>query len=240
MSDPAAYLILTEAKEDGTYRDLWLELVAAQEREQARERKKHQASEEFINSFKDAFRDFFDQDEGRNQGESPSDRYSHFSRESASESVEGQYLKTLYRQLVRELHPDMVGFSEERMQLWQEVQEAYAWGDCQRLERLSQHVTKERSATLNLKLVSIGDLIALRKSIESKLRKLRHNVREAKEHPAWNFLEVKKDKRSLLRLRNGAKVKIMDDLDCAFIRLARLEQVVEDWRTPIRNRKRRR
>jgi len=63
----------------------------------------------------------------------------HVSGAGASGSPSADYLKSVYRQLVRILHPDTnKSMTNEQQDLWHEVQEAYAWCDIQRLERLLQ------------------------------------------------------------------------------------------------------
>lgn len=57
-------------------------------------------------------------------------------------------VRSLYRQLVRRLHPDLFPEqSEQQRQLWFEVQQAYQWGDWQKLEMLLAVCDEEFSET---------------------------------------------------------------------------------------------
>jgi hypothetical protein len=109
-------------------------------------------------------------------------------REHLRDKSGEEYLQALYRKLVRALHPDTHdGQVAPNPQLWQQVQDAYVWGDTETLERLYRQILHGEAPALDFASMPIGDIIKLRQKVEAKLRKLRHELNEAKTHPAWDF-----------------------------------------------------
>jgi len=136
---------------------------------------------------------------------------------SGADSSGVSRLKDLYRQLVRRLHPDARTDAKDGVgTLWHEVQEAYAKGDLERLERLFalSEVTAGEVAGTSLSQMAAA-LRELRRSIQAMLRSLSG----AKKDMAWKFSETP-DKSALqarierdLRADRGRQVSLLADLD---------------------------
>lgn len=126
-------------------------------------------------------------------------------------------LKDIYRQLVRRLHPDARTDAKDGVgALWHEVQEAYAKGDLEALERLFalSEVTAGEVACTSLSQMRAA-LQELRRSIQAILRSLS----QAKKDIAWKFSELP-DKSALqarierdLRADRDRQVSLLRDLD---------------------------
>jgi hypothetical protein len=136
---------------------------------------------------------------------------------AAAESPGVSRLKDIYRQLVRRLHPDARTDAKDGVgALWHEVQEAYAKGDLERLERLFalSEVTAGEVAGTSLSQMGAA-LQELRRSIQAMLRSLSG----AKKDIAWKFSETA-DKSALqarlerdLRADRQRQMLLLADLD---------------------------
>ncbi len=127
------------------------------------------------------------------------------------QTSEEQRLKTLYRRLARELHPDANpdhGWRER--ELWHEVQAAYVARDLERLEAAAGRVEiGMQGASHNLPL---SRLARMTRDLRSALRGLKTQIRQARSHSAWNFSarpeerseREKEHRRRLLRLKAAA------------------------------------
>ena len=144
------------------------------------------------------------------------------------------YLKGLYRQLVRVLHPDAgAAMTPERQRQWSEVQDAYSWGDVHRLMRLHDEICggdTTAGVKLDFGVMPIGDIIALRKPIDQRLRQVRARLREAKSQPCWGFgVAVKEQGRKLSALRSSLQRELRSDLTHATAAKHELERMVATW-----------
>jgi hypothetical protein len=144
-------------------------------------------------------------------------------------------LKELYRTLVRKLHPDKaVDFDEKKREWWHEVQSAYERGDAEQLEVILTLCEIDEKGLSNNTSVSILSRITHR--FKSTLRALRRELKQYKDHPAWNFSQ---------RIHvNGFEHEIRERLetqrsDLRF-NLTRLENTVSYWETLSRSRPSRR
>ena len=148
-------------------------------------------------------------------------------RQSAATAAE-DYAKSLYRRLVRVLHPDMNPASGlER--LWEEVQHAYALGNISELERLQRVILKNEARTIDLEAIPISDIIALRKVVETRLRSLRKALREAKQHPAWGFSAKAKGQAKRQDLKRSLSGALAMDMQVMRAELRDLERAVAHW-----------
>ncbi len=99
---------------------------------------------------------------------------------------EGDRIKSLYRRLARELHPDANpnhGWRER--ELWHEVQAAYLARDLERLEAAAGRVEiGVQGASHNLPLHRLSRMT---RDLRNALRGLKAQIRHARAHAAWNF-----------------------------------------------------
>jgi hypothetical protein len=156
-------------------------------------------------------------------------------QEEATEEEEGRdaRVKTLYRILVRRLHPDLRDDSSAGVSgLWHEVQEAYAASDVAHLEILLALVDIE-SNTMGAQ-TSIGQMRATLVELERAARALEKSLLEAEGEDAWNFAQSGPD--ADLRLRVERQLKM--DLAARNLRLDVLTKTIAAWaRGPVANRK---
>jgi hypothetical protein len=205
-----AYAAIMAAREAGTFEDLWKDRDEEDEDEAEEREQRHQ-------------------DSGEHQRRSREDRTSSGATGSDRRAATvNHYLKTLYRNLVRLLHPDTnPDASPEAKARWQEVQDAYAAQDLSRLERLYRAIAKTAEAVLDLATAPIGDIIALRQAAEARFSALRAKLREARGHPAWSFRTVQENPQRLARLRR----KFEDELTRDLAQMARQERDMESLLT---------
>jgi hypothetical protein len=144
-------------------------------------------------------------------------------------------LKDIYRQLVRRLHPDARTDAKDGVgAIWHEVQEAYAKGDLERLERLfALSEVTESGLGAGTSLSQLGAALKeLRRSIQAMLRSLSG----AKKDVAWKFSET--SDHSALRVR--MERDISKDLKEQHARLARMDAMLASWEPKERRPKGRR
>jgi hypothetical protein len=133
-------------------------------------------------------------------------------------------LKSIYRQLVRRLHPDSRAEEGEGVDaIWHEVQDAYAKGDLARLERLFA-VTEAASGTLPEGAAFSAMYEALRE-LRRSIRALLQSLAGAKKDPAWNFSRA--DDHSALHQRISRQLH--SDRMGQQRRLERVEEMLADW-----------
>jgi hypothetical protein len=154
---------------------------------------------------------------------------------TAAERSGDSFQKGLYRQLVRVLHPDSGGEpTAERQRLWEEVQDAYSWGDVHRLARLHAEVCQGQigaDRALDLDAMPIGDVMTMRRSIETRLRQARARLKEVRQEPSWGFCELASNNKSALaRIRARLEMDLRADLAGAQAETVRLEQIVAAWK----------
>lgn len=94
--------------------------------------------------------------------------------------------KSLYRKLVRLLHPDgNANHGPMELALWHDVQIAYQSGDLSRLEAVAARY--ELSIADHADSLPVGLIQDARRELESALRAVRREARAIKSHPAWKF-----------------------------------------------------
>lgn len=144
-----------------------------------------------------------------------------------------EYLKSIYRKLVRILHPDS-NQNENKVQrdLWHEVQEAYGLQDVQRLERLLAKATGSARGALDLDSAPISHIMDLRRDVERRLRKLKQQLSLARRQPQWGFLALKADPRRLARLRYGIASDLDEDRRAIQADLSDLRRQIAIWERP--------
>lgn len=107
------------------------------------------------------------------------------------------YLKAIYRQLVRLTHPDMVGNSARHRSLWARVQDAYSRGQLQELHEIFNEIQHGSPSpevlSLDLDTMPVGDLIALRGEMQSRLVQIRAQLKTARKAASWRFTSTRKN-----------------------------------------------
>jgi len=142
-------------------------------------------------------------------------------------------VKSLYRKLVRRLHPDHRSDGEIAVSnLWHEVQEAYAAGDVARMEILL--------ALSDIKANALGDQTSLaqmrnvRAELQRSLGALEKSVAEAEDEEAWNFARTGPSEDLRARVERQLKHELAIRMD----RLELLTAAIAEWaRGPMKNQK---
>ena len=155
--------------------------------------------------------------------------------EEEAEAVEAKdaRVKTLYRILVRKLHPDLRDdASTEVSGLWHEVQEAYAAGDVAHLEILLALIDIESNGTSAQ--TSVSQMHATLAELERATRALEKSLLEAEGEDAWDFAQSGPNEDLRLRLERQLK----SDLAQRSLRLDVFTKTIAAWaHGPIQNRK---
>jgi len=142
-------------------------------------------------------------------------------------------VKTLYRVLVRRLHPDLRDdASTEVSGLWHEVQEAYGAGDVAHLEILLALIDIESNGTSAQ--TSVSQMRATLAELERATRALEKSLLEAEGEDAWDFAQRGPNEDLRLRLERQLKA----DLAQRSLRLDVFTKTIAAWaHGPIANRK---
>ena len=95
-------------------------------------------------------------------------------------------IKTCYRAIVRQLHPDRAGaFTSHEAALWHEAQAAYQRQDLPALELILARCEAGAENAENLNRASL--LMQLIRQTQTNLEHLRDKLRYARRDPAWKF-----------------------------------------------------
>jgi hypothetical protein len=149
------------------------------------------------------------------------------SRPNGQADTERSRLKSLYRRLVRQLHPDLQADGDSTVSaLWHEVQEAYAAGNVERLETLLA-LSELESDKLGAQ-TTLSQMRAVLKELKTALRNLQRSVRAVLLDDAWDFA------------RRGAtaaiQLRIQDELEATVAerrqRLTALNEIIVSWSRP--------
>ena len=149
------------------------------------------------------------------------------------EEAKDARVKTLYRVLVRRLHPDLRDdASTEVSGLWHEVQEAYGAGDVAHLEILLALIDIESNGTSAQ--TSVSQMRATLAELERATRALEKSLLEAAGEDAWDFAQRGPNEDLRLRLERQLKA----DLAQRSLRLDVFTKTIAAWaHGPIANRK---
>jgi hypothetical protein len=153
--------------------------------------------------------------------------------EEADEGAKDARVKTLYRVLVRKLHPDLRDdASTEVSGLWHEVQEAYAAGDVAHLEILLALIDIESNGTSAQ--TSVSQMRATLAELERATRALEKSLLEAEGEDAWDFAQGGPNE----DLRRRLERQLKSDLAQRSLRLDVFTKTIAAWaHGPIANRK---
>jgi hypothetical protein len=153
--------------------------------------------------------------------------------EGTEEEAKDARVKTLYRVLVRRLHPDLRDdASTEVSGLWHEVQEAYGAGDVAHLEILLALIDIESNGMSAQ--TSVSQMRATLAELERAARALEKSLLEAEGEDAWDFAQSGPNEDLRLRLERQLK----SDLAQRSLRLDVFTKTIAAWaHGPIANRK---
>jgi hypothetical protein len=187
----------------------------------------------------DLFQHEYDEEDLYGRSEQPPSPEKRSGREP--ESVEDPQLKSIYRQLVRKLHPDANSDLSDRAKgQWFEVQDAYQWKDLERLKGLLTELSLDsESSNQSGPSVSLGELIALRQGVEKRIKKVNSKIRNFKKDPAWDFSSVVNNPYRLEILRNLAGDEIEEEIEFLEAEALPLAELVARWTKPIKPRRKR-
>lgn len=107
-------------------------------------------------------------------------------RHRAANPRREQDIRSLYRKLCRQLHPDVAGESTAyTRRLWHEVQNAYEARDLERLEAL--FAAWELKGDPTGKNSTFSRILAATKECLAGLRAVQRDIRKARKHISWQF-----------------------------------------------------
>ncbi len=137
-------------------------------------------------------------------------------------------MKTLYRRLVRQLHPDARadGTTDVSM-LWHDAQEAYAAGDVARMELLPA-LSYLRANDL-AQGTSLSELQLVQEELERSVSALADSVRVARQEDAWDFARQGPSP----ELRREIERQLKFDLAKRTRHLELLQRTLRDWQSSV-------
>lgn len=139
-------------------------------------------------------------------------------------------LKSLYRQIVRLLHPDRIADPQAfDRRTWQDVQEAYRRGDLSRLEQLFEAAKVGQAAPSQSAEAPIDDLLTMRRDAERAMQSIKAELKRAKANPAWRFHSLLKDKWRLSVLRGQIAEELASDIAELEKKRERCERKLAAW-----------
>jgi hypothetical protein len=172
----------------------------------------NQADEEFGN----------DTDPGAEAGE--------YENTVGDRSDESRRVKSLYRKIVRLLHPDAAGqLSQHELELWYQTQQAYEKKDIFALETILA-----RCDRVGTNYLSISGLRSLIDEANDRLEILRRSIVVFSERPGWGFRELSQnEKRKLLRpVRTELEIELrvlVREVSALERRLERSQRLANSW-----------
>ncbi len=213
------------------------EEVDALRKKQDRERQKRKPSREPETFFQSLFDEL---NEEREDERPPSQDHRTFGAEGPEDKTE-DYLKRIYRDLVRLLHPDAASSREqsrEEKALWHELQNAYEWRDMERMEQIFHAVHGKGAVAIDFNSIPIGDIVSMRATLEKNLKTVNRTIREAKKAPVWDFT-VRSKKRSFLKYLSQTFQEELEEQTMMYeMRIDVLREQLEKWQSDRKTRRR--
>ena len=164
--------------------------------------------------------DFGDEHSDEDNGDSSKHRSCVEEDEEHSEKTSARakavsLLKSLYRKIVRTLHPDSgYQMSPAEKILWQQTQTAYKTNDLETLKMISLKIEGKGNIIIS-KVEQIGELINLCKTLEQELTSLQNIKERNKGEPLYQFWLSEKQP----KIRKHLKYEIAGDLERQTYRL---------------------
>jgi len=145
-------------------------------------------------------------------------------------SVAENLLKATYRKIVARLHPDRNPNPTPReTEIWHQAQAAYADEDLQRLESLLKAIDSNSAASFDFKKMPVGEIIALRKDVERRLRAIKKSLTEVRRDPAWEFKKMQGNPRKIASHRREIQGSLQHDLDVMSRAQQQLHRIISKW-----------
>ncbi len=178
--------------------------------------------------FGDESDDFFREFDRDHSNAPPSSR-----QKVTSHTDTDRHYKTLYRQLLRKLHPDFhPNQSAEEKSLWHELQDAYEWRDIGRLEKINQKLNGAAAVGLDLWAIPIGDIFAMTADLKIKLKTVTRDISLGKRSEYWDFIQRSAQKTYLSNLAKKIRKKIHYEAESLRFMLLELENQLCRWKGP--------
>lgn len=137
-----------------------------------------------------------------------------------------QRFKSLYRKLVRLLHPDgNANHGAAELDLWHALQEAYQSGDLERLQTVATRYDLSLGAASDS--LPVASILAAGQEIAHALRILRRDNQGMQSHPAWKF--TKRKNPSLKKLEAQRRDQLKDALRAAEWELRQIQIRLEKY-----------
>ena len=141
-------------------------------------------------------------------------------------------VKTLYRSVVRRLHPDVQSeMSSQKMEWWHQAQAAYEKNDAEQLEMILNLCEIEDLGTTSQTSVSI--LIRITNQFRSTLRSIKREISKFRRDPAWNFSINPNPERLKSKIESDLREELFN-VQCV---LESIESQIAEWAIPPRTRK---
>lgn len=155
-----------------------------------------------------------------------------------SVSVAENLLKATYRKIVARLHPDRNPNPTAReTEIWHLAQDAYSDEDLQRLESLLKAIDNNSAPSFDFKKMAVGEIIALRKDVERRLRSIKSSLTQAKRDPAWEFTKMQANPKKIATHRREIQGSLQYEFDAMSRAQDQLRKVIAKWETPKSPRK---
>lgn len=158
---------------------------------------------------------------------------------TAEETTDG-YLKSIYKDLVRLLHPDAKGGEEQSAEekvLWHDLQKAYEWRDIEKMESIHRAINGEGSRAIDFTQIPIGDIVAMKDSLVKNLKVVNKDIRAAKSSPNWEF-KIRAKKKSFLKyLYSSFEDEMIRQTMVLELSLEEVQRKLRQWSSEPRKRR---
>lgn len=149
------------------------------------------------------------------------------SKKESNTSKEDQ-IKTIYRTLVRKLHPDYQTESSPHLEeLWHEVQEAYKANDLERLETILA-ISNIQTGDFSEE-ISVSQILNVQAEYKNQLKSIRAQIRKAKKRVEWGFSKITNTQ--LLTKKINSELK--SELNQHLFHIKEFEKQLRDWSKPM-------
>lgn len=152
-----------------------------------------------------------------------------------SDAIVRERLKSLYRQMAKELHPDNRDSDGDELRegaasdLWHRVQEAYAAEDLDELQMLAaQHSIRRRN---NFAGLPVSRILAVHRDRKEELRWIRRRHREARKSAAWGFTDLPET--GVTELHRIEEDALSEQISALRSRKAEMVAKLESYRNPV-------